>query len=78
MVEKLEIPFGVIINRSDMGDREVDRFCKSKNIPVLMHIPFDREIAYFYSNGIPFINKRNEYQQKFNEVYKTIEKMVKN
>lgn len=78
VLEKLEIPFGVIINRSDMGDREIDRFCKSKNIPILMRIPFDKEIAYLYSNGIPFISKKKEYQQKFNEMYKTIEKMVEN
>ncbi len=76
VLEKLEIPFGVIINRSDFGDREVEKFCKNKNIPILMNIPFDREIAYLYSNGIPFVIKKNEYQQKFNEMYKKIEMIL--
>lgn len=72
VLEKMKIPFGVIINRSDIGDGGVDSFCKSKNIPVLMHIPFDKEIAYLYSNGIPFVTEKREYRRKFEDMFEAI------
>jgi MinD superfamily P-loop ATPase len=29
------IPFGVVINRSDVGDQKVEVYCKEQNIPIL-------------------------------------------
>ncbi len=72
VLEKMKIPFGVVINRSDIGDEGVDSFCRSKNIPILMHIPFDKEIAFLYSNGIPFVTEKKEYLQKFADMFGAI------
>jgi MinD superfamily P-loop ATPase len=68
VVKKLQIPFGVIINRDQIGDHKVDSYCKEKNIPVLMHIPFDRKIAELYSMGIPLVKEKKEYIGKFKEI----------
>jgi MinD superfamily P-loop ATPase len=68
VLEKMQIPFGVIINRATIGNRTVDDYCRIKNIPVLMRIPFDREIAYLYSQGIPFVREKNEYRKKFQDM----------
>ncbi len=73
VLEKMEIPFGVVINRSDIGDSGVDNFCRGRNIPILMQIPFDKEIAFLYSNGIPFVTEKEEYIQKFENMFEAIE-----
>lgn len=47
----MDKPFGVIINRAGIGDDKVQVFLQAGDIPLLMQIPFDRDIARIYSNG---------------------------
>jgi MinD superfamily P-loop ATPase len=72
VLEKLKIPFGVVINRSDIGDRKVDDYCKSKKAPILMRIPFDKEIAFLYSNGIPLVREKKEFRERFQDMFDLI------
>jgi MinD superfamily P-loop ATPase len=51
MVRSLGIPFGVVINRADVGDAGVREYCYRESIPVLLEIPDDRAIAEAYSRG---------------------------
>ncbi|RQD64602.1 MAG: (4Fe-4S)-binding protein [Desulfonatronovibrio sp. MSAO_Bac4] len=44
-------PMAAVINRSGLGDNSVEAFCRENNIPVLVHIPFDKDIAGAYSRG---------------------------
>jgi hypothetical protein len=37
-----------------------------------MHIPFDREIAYLYSRGMPFVTEKEEYRLKFQDMFAAI------
>ncbi|MEW6215198.1 MAG: ATP-binding protein [Nitrospirota bacterium] len=73
VLEKLQIPYGVVVNRSDIGDDKVDLYCKEKNIPILMRIPFDKEIALLYSRGITIVEEKKEYIRKFQEMFNLIE-----
>jgi MinD superfamily P-loop ATPase len=50
-VRMLNIPFGVVINRSDAGDNRVVEYCKKENIRLLLQIPESRKIAEAYSRG---------------------------
>lgn len=50
-VEKLGIPAGLVINRSDMGNDEVRQYAAAVGLPVLLEIPFDRKIAEAYARG---------------------------
>ncbi|MDH5683387.1 MAG: P-loop NTPase, partial [candidate division WOR-3 bacterium] len=68
VLEKLQIPYGVVVNRSDIGNDKVDSYCKTKRIPILMHIPFDKEIALLYSKGTPFVKEKKEYIAKFKSI----------
>ncbi|MDD5562044.1 MAG: ATP-binding protein [Candidatus Omnitrophica bacterium] len=72
VLRKIQIPFGVVVNRSDIGDGKVESYCKQENIPVLMKIPFSREIAVSYSEGTPIIKKDVSYQDKFINLYLNI------
>ncbi len=76
-MRKLHIPFGVVINRSDLGDDKTENFCKKENVPVLMKIPFSEEIARSYSKGQPIITLYPEYQKKFCDLYHNIKELLK-
>jgi MinD superfamily P-loop ATPase len=43
--------FGVIINRSGLGNDDVQQYLLQEKITLLLEIPFDREIAELYSKG---------------------------
>jgi MinD superfamily P-loop ATPase len=72
VLKKMCIPFGVVINRSDIGDDKVDVFCREKNISILMRILFDKEIAFLYSNGIPLVGEKKEYKERFQDMFDLI------
>jgi MinD superfamily P-loop ATPase len=72
VVRQLEVPFGVIINRHGSGDERVEEYCKSEDIPVLMKIPYDREMAVLYSEGTPFVQRMTYWKDKFRELYDEI------
>jgi MinD superfamily P-loop ATPase len=76
-LRELKIPFGVIINRSDIGDQQVQDFCQKENIPVLMTIPMDRNIAVAYSKGLTIVETQPVYKKKFLELFKEVKKLKK-
>ena len=69
VLRKLKIPFGVVVNRSGLGDNKVDDYCGKENIPILMHIPFKKEIAMAYSKGIPLVEEYPDFKEKFNKLF---------
>jgi len=74
-VRKLKIPFGVIINRSDLGNEKTDEFCTGEHIPVLMRIPFSKKIAEIYSRGDSIIEALPGYREKFQRLFAKIKKV---
>jgi MinD superfamily P-loop ATPase len=68
VVRQLEVPFGVVINFSGVGDQGVYNFCEEQGVPILMEIPFDRRIAELYSRGIPFVEAMPEWKKKFKDL----------
>ncbi len=77
VLRKIKIPFGVVVNRSGLGDESVDGFCKKENIPILMKIPFSREIAAAYSKGNTIIDALPRYKDMFRDLFNTIKTRVK-
>ncbi len=77
VMRKLKIPLGVVINRSDVGDKKVWGYCKKENIPILMEIPHDRKIAESYSKGIPLLKDIPEYRNAFKKLYQDIKQEIK-
>lgn len=72
MVRRLMIPFAVAINRFDIGDDEVQRYCKEEDIDVVLQIPDDRRIAEAYSRGELIIDALDEYKGLFEESWDSI------
>ncbi|MBU1627654.1 ATP-binding protein [bacterium] len=74
VLSKMKIPFSVLINRCDIGDREVHRFCKGRNIRILAEIPDDSRIAKAYSRGEVAISLIPDYKSIFENLYTDIRK----
>ena len=77
MVKILAIPHGIVINRSDLGDDKVKEYAKEENIPILMEIPFDRQIAETYSKGKLLVEELPEWKEKFIHLYEDVVKYAK-
>ena len=76
VLEKMNIPRGVLVNKSGMGDRKVYEYLDKRNIPLLMEIPLDRKIAELYSRGEILALKMPEWKGKFAGMVREIEEMV--
>jgi len=72
VLKKLKIPFGVAINRADLGNDKTEKYFKQENITVLMKIPFKKEIAMAYSKGEPIVKAFPEYKKEFQCLFNTI------
>ena len=72
VLRKLNIPFGVVINRSDLGNKNVENYCQKENIRILAKIPFSKEIAVAYSKGITIIDSLPSYKRLFQEMFDNI------
>ncbi len=65
MVRRLDVPFGVLINRKGIGNGETERYCDSEGIRVLMSIAEDRKIAETYSRGEMIAEELPELRRSF-------------
>lgn len=72
VLEDMGLQFGVIINRSDIGDKRIYEYCGRKEIPILMEIPFQRKIAELYSSGVPFTSEMSDWREKFQTLFDEI------
>jgi len=75
-VRLLNIPHGLVINRSDMGDDQVQAYAEREDILVLLEIPFDRKIAEAYSKGELMVAAMPEWRERFISLHQKIKKMV--
>lgn len=63
---------GVIINRAGLGNDDIYSYLNTENIPLLMSVPFDRNIAAVYSRGELITNVDTDWELKFNHLYNII------
>jgi MinD superfamily P-loop ATPase len=75
-VKILDIPMGLVINRANVGDNNVRDYAHAEAIPILMEIPFDRQIAESYSRGEMFALALPEWKIRFRGLLKDIRTLV--
>jgi len=76
MVKALNISCGVVINRTGVGDNGVEAYCTRQNIPILLTIPLDMEIARLYSRGVTLAEGMPEWQERFTGLFENITEIV--
>lgn len=74
ILEQLGKPFGVIINRTGLGNNAVHEWLTKKGIRLLTEIPFDKEIAISYSDGRLIVDESPKYFELFRSLLKIIQK----
>lgn len=77
VLRKIAIPFGVIVNRAGIGDKNVYNYCEKENIRILLEIPYQRRIAELYSKGIPFSLELAGWKEKFQTLYGEIKRAIR-
>lgn len=76
LLEKLSIPTGIIVNQHEEEQNIIENYAREKSVPILARIPFDRDIARNYSNGIPFITSLPGYKNIFASIIPEIKELV--
>jgi MinD superfamily P-loop ATPase len=72
MLRVMKLPFGVVMNRSDMGDEAAFDYCNSESIDILLRIPDDKRIAEAYSRGRLAVEAVPEYAAAFESLLKEV------
>lgn len=76
VVRKMEIPFGVVINRADLGNAGVESYCQQEAIPILLTIGFKREYAATYAKGLLIAEKDPTLARELREMFHAIQRRV--
>lgn len=76
MVREIGIPCGVVLNRAGVGDGKTQDYCARENVPVLMTIPLDTNIASLYSRGVLLVDGMPEYRERFIDLYGKIKEVI--
>jgi MinD superfamily P-loop ATPase len=71
-VRVLGLPFGVVVNRSDVGGDQTRSYCAAEGIPILGEIPDDRQLAEAYSRGVPACDALPAYESTFSTLLDSI------
>jgi len=75
-VRELGIPLGVVLNRAGGEYKKVEEYCLKENIPILLTIPLDTEIARLYSKGVTLAEGMPETHEMFIGLWDEIRKIV--
>jgi len=78
MVKEIGLQFGVLINRSNIGNSKTEEYCLNENIEILNQIPFDRKAAEAYSRGEMLYDINTNYKNIFNKLITNITDKVSN
>jgi len=77
LVKEMNIPAGIVINRDNEEVTIIDDFAKEADIPIILRIPFDREIATLYSRGELFVEHLPKWKKRFFDAFETIKGLIK-
>ena len=77
MLRELKKPFGVVINRADVGNEDVREYCNGASIEILAEIPDDRRVAEAYARGEIAVQVLPAYGELFQALLDKIRERTK-
>lgn len=72
----LQLPFGVIVNKAMPQNDLIDKYCHNEDIPVLLYLPYDRQLAEAYSQGKLAVKVIPEMKQKFQKLFSRVKNFL--
>ncbi len=72
LVRELDLPFGVVINKANLGNREIYSYLQKENVEILSEIPFNRTYAYQYARADLFNLIPEEVSLAHQQIYESL------
>ncbi len=72
VLQKMQKPFGVVINRDGMGDDQLDNLLKQEKIPVLARLPYSPDAARSYSRGEALIHSVPGFKELYRNLWENL------
>lgn len=76
VIRELGIPGGIVINKDDEWSKHIEEYAAENDLPILMKIPFSREVAVMYSKGMPLNLADKSWDERFYDLYLRIDEVV--
>lgn len=67
-VRLLDIPCGLVINRAGIGNDAVQQYAKENQLPILLEIPYERQIAEICSRGGLLVQESDHWHHQFQQL----------
>ncbi len=77
MARMIGVPFSVALNRSDLGDEGVERYCEREGIEITARFPFDRALAEAYSRGKPAVEAVPAHRAFFSSLWRKLKEAAR-
>lgn len=69
LLQELEVPAAVVVNKDGVGDAPVERVCRERGLPVLMRIPLERSLGEALARGCTLVDARPGYLTSFRRLF---------
>ncbi len=76
ILRNLKKQFGVLINKSGMGDIAVKAYLQVENIPLLMELPFKKEYAILHTQGSVIVDSDEALKQDFQQLFQSVKNLI--
>jgi MinD superfamily P-loop ATPase len=73
LLREQKIPFGVVINKADLGNEDVLHYLRDERIDLITDIPYKREFARLYSEGLIISDHSDFFKDKMQDIVAYIE-----
>lgn len=77
MVRALDLPCVIVVNRSDVGDGALARYCEEEDLPVVLEIRYDRALAESYARGRLAVDDLEGYRGLFGDLLDRLADIVR-
>lgn len=76
LVQKMNLPLGIVINKALEDNSLIEDFCAKENIEILMNIPYSKEIAEAYSKGVLPVENNAKWAEQFTRLFSRIKESI--
>ncbi len=76
VVRELKKPHGIVVNKHEDSNTSAREFAKEHGVEILLEVPFRRDIAEAYSEGVPLVDVDPSFVNRFKEVVEYIKSRV--
>jgi MinD superfamily P-loop ATPase len=73
---KMQLNFGVVINKHGSGNQNVEYYCNSNNIPLLGKITYKKEIEVAYSEGRIIYANLPSFRDELEKIYRSLTGLI--